>query len=67
MRLRLIFGITLVVLGIAWGQETINYASVSGRVTDSSGAVVQGARATARQVGGQIAATPRDNARLSSD
>ena len=30
-------------------QETINYASVSGRVVDSSGGVVQGAHVTARQ------------------
>ena len=32
------------------GQETINYASVSGRVTDPQGAVVSGARVSARQV-----------------
>jgi outer membrane receptor protein involved in Fe transport len=31
-------------------QETINYSSVSGRVTDPSGAAVEGAQATARQV-----------------
>ena len=30
-------------------QETVNYASVSGRVTDPTGAVVAGARVTARQ------------------
>ena len=34
---------------IAFAQETINNASVSGRVTDLSGAVVQGAQVTARQ------------------
>jgi hypothetical protein len=33
----------------AAGQETINYASISGRVTDASGGVVAGARVTARQ------------------
>jgi hypothetical protein len=33
----------------AVGQETINYASVSGRVTDASGGVVAGAQVTARQ------------------
>ena len=33
----------------ASAQETVNYASVSGRVTDPSGAVVAGARVDARQ------------------
>src|SRR5947207_15857404 len=35
--------------GIVSAQETINFASVSGRVTDGTGAVVQGAKVTARQ------------------
>jgi hypothetical protein len=35
----------------AWAQESINYASVSGRVTDATGAVVQGAQVTARHEG----------------
>src|SRR5687767_12578437 len=35
---------------IASGQETINHASVSGRVTDPSAAVVEGAQVTARQI-----------------
>ncbi len=35
---------------ISLAQETINYSSVSGRVTDPSGAVVEGAQVTARQV-----------------
>lgn len=34
----------------AVAQETINYASVSGRVTDSSSAVVPGAQVAARQI-----------------
>ena len=34
----------------AWAQQTINYSSVSGRVTDQSGGVVEGALVTARQV-----------------
>ncbi len=34
---------------VARAQETINYASVSGRVTDPQGAVVPGARVSARQ------------------
>ena len=35
---------------IASAQESVNYASISGRVTDPSGAVVEGAQVTARQV-----------------
>ena len=38
-------------------QETINNASVSGRVTDPSGAVVQGARITARQTATNLTST----------
>ena len=33
-----------------YAQEAINYASVSGRVTDQTGAIVEGARVTARQL-----------------
>src|SRR4051812_34766564 len=40
----------LTVAGIAFGQESINYATVSGRVTDQSGGVMQGARVSARQI-----------------
>jgi outer membrane receptor protein involved in Fe transport len=36
-------------LGVASAQETINNASVSGRVTDPTGAVVEGADVTVRQ------------------
>ena len=35
---------------VASAQETVNFASVSGRVTDPSGAVVEGASVTARQI-----------------
>jgi TonB dependent receptor/Carboxypeptidase regulatory-like domain len=35
--------------GVALAQETINFASVSGRVIDAQGAVVPGAQVTARQ------------------
>ncbi len=33
----------------AWAQETINYASLGGRVVDPAGATVDGAKVTARQ------------------
>jgi Carboxypeptidase regulatory-like domain len=45
------------VTGIAVAQETINYASISGRVTDPSGAVVQSAEVTARQLDTNITNT----------
>ncbi len=38
----------------AAGQQSVDYASVSGRVTDPSGAVVAGARVTARHLGTNI-------------
>ena len=53
----------LVVLGLcgapasAPAQETVNYASVSGRVTDPQGAVVAGAQVSARQTETNIART----------
>ncbi|MGH9139813.1 MAG: carboxypeptidase regulatory-like domain-containing protein, partial [Vicinamibacterales bacterium] len=37
-------------------QETVNYASVSGRVTDSQGGVVPGATVTARQIATNLTA-----------
>ena len=40
---------SIVITCAASAQESINYASVSGRVTDPSGAVVEGAQVTARQ------------------
>ncbi len=39
----------------ASAQETVNYASVSGRITDPQGAVIAGARITARQTDTNIA------------
>src|ERR1700738_2753385 len=39
----------LVLITACLAQESINYASISGRVTDPSGAVVEGAEVTARQ------------------
>jgi outer membrane receptor protein involved in Fe transport len=43
-----IFG-AAISLTVAWAQETVNHASISGRVTDPSGAVVEGAQVTVRQ------------------
>jgi hypothetical protein len=45
----LLFAAFLMATGEMSAQETVHFASVSGRVTDPSGAVVQGARVTSRQ------------------
>ena len=42
---------------VAVAQQSVDYASISGRVTDSSGAVVPGARVTARQTETNVAGT----------
>src|SRR5262245_17313053 len=42
--------------GPAFAQETVNYASLSGRVLDPQGAVVPGARVSARQTDTNIVA-----------
>jgi hypothetical protein len=42
---------------LAPAQETIHFASVSGRITDPSGAVVQGAQVTARQTETNLTST----------
>jgi outer membrane receptor protein involved in Fe transport len=39
----------LLCAGVALAQETVNYSSVSGRVTDASGGVIEGAHVSARQ------------------
>lgn len=50
----------LCLLGLAavpyLAQESIHYASLSGRVTDPSGAIVEGARVTARHVDTNLSA-----------
>jgi len=55
MKLPVDYKITLFLFCVAatqpviFAQETINYSSVSGRVTDASGAVIQSAQVSARQ------------------
>ena len=46
----------MMLAGVASAQETINYASVSGRVTDPQGAVVPGAQVSARQTDTNVTA-----------
>jgi outer membrane receptor protein involved in Fe transport len=48
-RCGLLFAVFALLPFAARAQETVNYASVSGRVSDQQGAVVAGARVTARQ------------------
>jgi len=57
MRFRALMAVAVLVLGVASAaavpadaQETVNFASVSGRVTDSSGGALVGADVSARQV-----------------
>src|ERR1700730_15481970 len=51
MRSSFIYGAVLLAFftRVVSAQESINYASISGRVADASGSVVEGARVTARQ------------------
>jgi outer membrane receptor protein involved in Fe transport len=46
----------------AYAQQSVDYASVSGRVSDSSGAVVAGAQVTARQAETNVTATAASDA-----
>src|SRR5258708_638814 len=58
--LRVVFMLLLVqfgTIGIALAQQTMNYASASGRVTDQTDAVVSGAQVTARQTETNLAST----------
>jgi hypothetical protein len=61
MRSSLILFKTILCVSIAVmsasGQESVNYASVSGRVTDPSGAAVSGARITVRETATNSAAS----------
>ena len=44
-------------------QQAVNYASLGGRVTDPSGAVVEGADVNVRQLDTNISVHPEDRAR----
>src|SRR5689334_15688475 len=48
---------TYVATGVTLAQQTINYASVSGRVTDPTDAVVGGAQVTARETETNLSST----------
>jgi hypothetical protein len=58
---RFSFSLLFVGMGLGgWGasaQESINYASVSGRVTDPTGAVIEGVGVTAHQIDTNLAST----------
>ncbi len=59
-RTGLVFAVVLIlglVAPIASAQEGVHYASISGRVTDPSGAVVEGALVTARRVETNLTST----------
>jgi len=47
--------VALCAIGVACAQEGVNSASVSGRVTDATGAVIEGAQVTARQIDTNLA------------
>lgn len=47
---RLHFLLSILLVPAAFSQQTVNNASLSGKVTDASGAVVQGAQVSARQI-----------------
>jgi Carboxypeptidase regulatory-like domain/TonB dependent receptor-like, beta-barrel len=58
---RVLFSVLLIhahiAMGIALGQQTINYASASGRVTDPTDAVVSGAQVSARETETNLTST----------
>ena len=52
-----VVSIGLAAASSVFAQETVNFASLSGRVTDPSGAVVSGAQVAARQIETNVTAT----------
>ena len=59
MYLQFLRNVIFLALGVlcAAAQESIQYGSISGRVEDASGAVVQGAKITSRQKDTNISST----------
>src|SRR5215471_3706481 len=53
----ILVGHSAVAIAIAPTQQTINYASLSGRVTDPSDAIIAGAQVTARQTDTNLTST----------
>jgi hypothetical protein len=49
--------LALIVAGIVSAQESVSYATISGRVTDPSGALVEGAQVSARQTETNLTST----------
>ena len=54
--------VALILAGLISAQESVSNASISGRVTDPSGAVVQGAQVTARQTETNLSSTTTTDA-----
>lgn len=63
MKFKIISSLVFLLFNVAaFGQETVNNASVSGRVTDPSGAVVSQAKVTARQLDTNLTVSTETNA-----
>ena len=63
MKFKIISSLVFLLFNVAaFGQETVNNASVSGRVTDPSGAVVSQAKVTARQMDTNLTVSTETNA-----
>src|SRR5271154_6012578 len=57
--MRGIFSLLVLAATLTWAQQAVNYASLGGRVTDPSGAVVEGADVSVRQIATNIFSTQR--------
>ncbi len=57
MRFQVLFQFLTLYAVLAPAQGTINYASISGRITDPTGAIIQGAEVSSRQTDTNLAST----------